>query len=42
LLKQFENEPRLIPEIEKIHIDGKTVIAMQIKEYPIKPVSTKS
>ncbi len=34
-------EPMLIPEIEKIEIDGKTVIAVQIKEYPIKPVSTK-
>ena len=37
----LSTDPRLIPEIEKIQIDGKTVIAVQIKEYPIKPVSTK-
>ena len=34
-------DPRIIPEIEKIRIDGKTVVAVQIKENPIKPVSTK-
>jgi len=37
----LSTDPRLIPEIEKIQIDGKTVIAVQVKEYPIKPVSTK-
>ncbi len=37
----ISTEPRLIPEIEKIQIDEKTVIAVQIKEYPIKPVSIK-
>ena len=37
----ISTEPRLIPEIEKMQIDGKTVIAIQIKEYPIKPISTK-
>jgi ATP-dependent DNA helicase RecG len=37
----LSTEPRLIPDIEKMEIDGKTVIAVQIKEYPIKPVSTK-
>ena len=34
-------EPKLIPNIEKIRIDEKDVIAVKIKEYPIKPVSTK-
>ena len=34
-------DPRIIPEIEKIRIDEKTVVAVQIKENPIKPVSTK-
>ena len=34
-------DPRIIPEIEKIQTNGKTVVAVQIKENPIKPVSTK-
>jgi len=34
-------DPRIIPEIEKIRTNGKTVVAVQIKENPIKPVSTK-
>ena len=34
-------EPRIVPEIEKIQINEKTVVAVQITEYPIKPVSTK-
>ena len=34
-------DPRIIPEIEQIKISGKTVIAVKIKENPIKPVSTK-
>jgi len=32
---------RIIPELEKIKVDGKTVIAMKIKENPIKPISKK-
>ena len=34
-------DPRIIPEIEKIRTNEKTVVAVQIKENPIKPVSTK-
>jgi len=34
-------DPRIIPEIEQIKVSGKTVIAVMIKENPIKPVSTK-
>jgi Schlafen, AlbA_2 len=29
-------DPRIIPELEKIKVDGKTVIAVKIKENPIK------
>ncbi|MBU4539589.1 MAG: helix-turn-helix domain-containing protein [Bacteroidetes bacterium] len=34
-------EPRVIPEIELHEIDNKSVVAIRIKEYPIKPVSLK-
>ncbi|MCG7848215.1 MAG: ATP-binding protein [ANME-2 cluster archaeon] len=34
-------DPRIIPELEGIRVDGNTVIAMKIKENPIKPISTK-
>jgi len=34
-------DPRIIPEIEQIKVSGKTIIAVTIKENPIKPVSTK-
>jgi ATP-dependent DNA helicase RecG len=34
-------EPRVIPEIELHEIDKKSVAAILIKEYPIKPVSLK-
>ena len=34
-------DPRIIPEIEQMKVGGKTVIAVKIKENPIKPVSTK-
>jgi len=34
-------DPRIIPELEKIKVDGKTVIAVKIKENPIKPISKK-
>jgi ATP-dependent DNA helicase RecG len=34
-------DPRIIPELEEIRIDGKTVIAVKIKENPIKSISTK-
>ncbi len=34
-------DPRIIPELEKVEVDGKNVVAVKIKENPIKPISTK-
>lgn len=34
-------EPRIIPEIEQAKIEGKEIVIIRIKEYPIKPVSVK-
>ncbi len=34
-------QPRIIPEIESSEIEDKTIAVIQIKEFPIKPVSTK-
>jgi ATP-dependent DNA helicase RecG len=34
-------EPRIIPEIEQSEIEGKDVVIIRIKEFPIKPVSVK-
>jgi ATP-dependent DNA helicase RecG len=34
-------EPRLIPEIEELSCEGKPVVAIHIKENPLKPVSVK-
>ena len=34
-------EPRIIPEIEELSCDGKPVVAIHIKENPLKPVSVK-
>ncbi len=34
-------EPRIIPEIELHEIDKKSVVAILVREYPIKPVSLK-
>ena len=33
--------PRIIPDIELIQVDGKTVALVSIGEYPIKPVACK-
>jgi ATP-dependent DNA helicase RecG len=35
------SDPRIIPEIETIAIDGRQVIMVQIKEFPLKPVALK-
>lgn len=46
-LKEWANqisqstEPRIIPEIEQGEIEGKGVVIIRIKEFPIKPVSVK-
>lgn len=34
-------EPTVIPEIRDVQISGKEVVEIQIKEYPIKPVSVR-
>ncbi len=34
-------EPRVIPGIELGEVDGKSLVIIQIKEFPIKPVSVK-
>ncbi|MDI6792028.1 MAG: putative DNA binding domain-containing protein [bacterium] len=34
-------EPRVIPEIELNEIDGKSLVIIRIKEFPIKPVSVR-
>ncbi|MFA4888753.1 MAG: helix-turn-helix domain-containing protein [Candidatus Omnitrophota bacterium] len=34
-------EPRVIPEIEQVKIEGKEIAIIRIKEYPIKPISVK-
>jgi len=34
-------EPRVIPEIEQVKMEGKEIAIIRIKEYPIKPVSIK-
>lgn len=34
-------EPRVVPEIEICELDEKSVVAIRIKEHPIKPVSLK-
>ena len=34
-------DPRIIPELELVEVDGKNVVAVKIKENPIKPISTK-
>ncbi len=34
-------QPRIIPEVESSEIEDKTIAIIQIKKFPIKPVSTK-
>ena len=34
-------EPRIIPEIERSEIEGKNVVIVRIREFPIKPVSVR-
>jgi len=38
---QQASNPRIIPDIDEINIDGKIIIAIAIKECPIKPVAVK-
>ena len=34
-------DPRVIPEIESVTLESKQVVAIRIKEFPIKPVSAR-
>lgn len=34
-----KTDPAIIPDVESALIDGKTVIILSVKEYPIKPIS---
>ena len=34
-----KTEPSIIPDVEEFTIDGKTIVALSIKEFPIKPVA---
>lgn len=36
-----KTSPSLIPDVETIHIKDKTIVVFTIKEYPVKPVSTR-
>ena len=36
-----KTSPQIIPDADVLNIDNKTVIALFIQEYPIKPVSTR-
>ena len=36
-----KTEPQLIPEIEVFEFEGKQVVAVNVPEYPIKPVSVR-
>ncbi|HBN25991.1 MAG TPA: ATP-dependent DNA helicase, partial [Desulfobacteraceae bacterium] len=33
--------PSIIPDIEAFDIDGRTVVAIRISEYPVKPINTR-
>jgi ATP-dependent DNA helicase RecG len=36
-----KTEPAIIPDAEEFTIDGKTVVALSIREFPIKPVAVR-
>ena len=36
-----KTEPQIIPDVEVVEVDGKTVVVLSIQEYPVKPVSFK-
>ncbi len=47
MLKEWVNiikqatQPQIFPEISPVNIYGKTVVAVKVQEYPIKPISCK-
>ena len=36
-----KTSPSLLPDVDTVHIDNETVVVFSIKEYPVKPVSTR-
>jgi len=38
---KFATGPALIPEINAHAIDGKTIVEIDIREFPVKPVNTR-
>ena len=36
-----KTEPAIIPDAEAFTLDGKTVVALSIREFPVKPVAVK-
>ncbi len=38
---KFLTSPSIIPDIEAFDISGRTVVAINISEYPIKPINTR-
>ena len=40
IIKQ-STQPQIYPEMNTYDIEGKTIVAVKVQEYPIKPVSCK-
>jgi ATP-dependent DNA helicase RecG len=36
-----KTEPSIIPDAEEFTVDGKTIVALSIQEFPVKPVAEK-
>jgi ATP-dependent DNA helicase RecG len=36
-----KTEPAIIPDAEEFTVDGKTVVALSVREFPVKPVAVK-
>lgn len=36
-----KTEPGIVPDADVVEVDGKTVVALSVQEYPVKPVSVK-
>jgi ATP-dependent DNA helicase RecG len=37
-----KTSPAVMPDIEAVQVDGKTIAVIRVKEYPIKPVAVNS
>ena len=48
MIKNWVNEiknktyPAIIPEVDELFVDGKSIVVLSINDYPIKPVAVKS